>query len=291
MDRKKRFAIATALLSAVFVSALFLVRPLPIVVVFSVVSFGVTAAALENIFFQHDLIRDRYTFPGVALGIFASACIPSLQNDTRWWRAGIGAAFLAFGTLGLLVIIADILKRLSGPRVVRFDEPTPFTWHRFNNTASLEVGGELFSWSGFFHREADELRIECEAVSVDSKACGAVEIVFRFDRLFIGGRRQSLIDISEIHGFATHLAIPREAFGFGVAKALGAFMALFGWRGALFTLAASSMLATGATPFIRRSRTTDKLPFMPFLSAAALLWMLCGPELLAWYLAFAHREK
>lgn len=290
MDRKQKYQITRAVISGALVVALLFLRPLPIALVYSIVAFAVTSVALSNLFFQHDLIRDRYTLPGIAFGILASAFVPSLQGQDIWWRASIESFNWAVGTLVILAGFGELLRRYHGPRVVQFDPPNEFTWTRFNDTASLEIGGELFSWASFFSRDADEITIECQSVNIDSTPMGAIELAFRSDHLFIGERRYLLTGISEIRGLATNLTVPSETLGFGVIKAMAAFTAIFGWQGSIFILLASCIVGTLTIPLIRRSVTTNKVSFMPFLSASALLWMFCGPELLAIYFASVHRK-
>lgn len=82
------------------------------------------------------------------------------------------------------------------------------------------------------------------------------------------------------------LAYKKEAMGFGDVKLLGAVGALFGWKGALFTLFGGAFLGSiiGVFLIFRGKRELQgRIPFGPFLAAAALLWLFFGEEILDWY--------
>lgn len=82
-----------------------------------------------------------------------------------------------------------------------------------------------------------------------------------------------------------------HVMGLGDIKLVAAFGAFLGWRGAmfgilvgiwLFVLVSLPLLALG------RRRILDKIPFGPYLSAAALLWLFWGPRIAALFSAASH---
>ena len=287
MQLKHKYLLVTLSSSIIVTAALLYYRDLPTSLVYCIVAVGVIASGLENIFFNTDIIRDLYTIPGIALGILCSAAIPSMQGEHTHLAGAFQAAAWAAITYGVLAFFVELEGRYSGPREVELNSPATFKWSTFAGIPTLELGSELFLWSELFSRKRAEVRIECDRGSVDGIPITSSELVFRQDKLFIGGRRYLLKDVAMVSGRASHVSFPRESIGLGVIKAMAAFSAIFGWSGALFIFFGSAIISTVLrTPLIHKSLTNSTVPFMPFLAVTALIWMFFGRELVNAYLSF-----
>lgn len=79
-----------------------------------------------------------------------------------------------------------------------------------------------------------------------------------------------------------------EGMGGGDIKLLAMIGAATGWKGVLFTLFSGSLLGTVAGIVIMAmTRIADirlRIPFGPYLSAGAVLYLFFGTELIDWYL-------
>jgi leader peptidase (prepilin peptidase)/N-methyltransferase len=74
----------------------------------------------------------------------------------------------------------------------------------------------------------------------------------------------------------------KEAMGFGDVKLMGAVGAFFGWEAVLFTLMVSSLAGSvvGLTLVATGRRgMQSRIPYGPYISLAALIWMYWGPRL------------
>ncbi|MDA3874750.1 MAG: prepilin peptidase [Kiritimatiellae bacterium] len=90
-------------------------------------------------------------------------------------------------------------------------------------------------------------------------------------------------------GFLGKLAFKKDAMGFGDVKLLGAIGAFLGAPAILFVVFASAFLGSvfGVTCIaLGKNELGGRIPFGPYLSAAALLWLFGGDQLLEAYVTF-----
>jgi leader peptidase (prepilin peptidase)/N-methyltransferase len=79
----------------------------------------------------------------------------------------------------------------------------------------------------------------------------------------------------------------KDGMGGGDIKLLAMMGAFIGWQGVLFTIMASSFIGTGIglVLMIRAGKGMKlAIPFGPFLSMGAILYLFFGPDLINWYL-------
>ena len=81
--------------------------------------------------------------------------------------------------------------------------------------------------------------------------------------------------------------ISKGGMGGGDIKLIAMIGAFLGWQGALFTIFSGALLGSlvGMTlMLLGKKGRKDKVPFGPFLSCGAILFMLSGDHLIQWYL-------
>jgi leader peptidase (prepilin peptidase)/N-methyltransferase len=86
-----------------------------------------------------------------------------------------------------------------------------------------------------------------------------------------------------------HVITKREGMGGGDVKLLAMIGAFIGWKGVLFTILCSSFIGTvvGVTLMLVSSADSKyAVPFGPFLSLGAVIYVLWGEALITWYLGF-----
>ena len=84
--------------------------------------------------------------------------------------------------------------------------------------------------------------------------------------------------------------LQREGMGGGDIKLMAMLGAFLGWHAVLVTMFLAAVLGAGvglALILLRRKGRREPLPFGPFLALGALLAMVWGDTLVAWYLARA----
>jgi leader peptidase (prepilin peptidase)/N-methyltransferase len=84
-----------------------------------------------------------------------------------------------------------------------------------------------------------------------------------------------------------HLITGQEGMGGGDIKLLAMIGAVVGWQGILFTIFTGSFIGCAAGLLLMiKNRKGMKLaiPFGPFLSLGAVLYIFYGPPLISWYI-------
>ena len=78
------------------------------------------------------------------------------------------------------------------------------------------------------------------------------------------------------------MLLPREAMGHGDVKFMAAIGAFLGWKGAVFSLMASSLIGSvvGVTLIVmRRSEWSSRIPYGPYIALAAVIWIFGGKRI------------
>jgi len=79
--------------------------------------------------------------------------------------------------------------------------------------------------------------------------------------------------------------------GFGDVKFMACIGAFLGWKAVLFTVVAASTVGAvvGVISMLAGKREwSAKIPFGPYLSLGAGIWLFYGPQLIAWYWLKLH---
>ncbi|OAI42055.1 hypothetical protein AYO41_04885 [Verrucomicrobia bacterium SCGC AG-212-E04] len=254
---------------------------------FVFVSILVAATFID---FDHMIIPEVLTWGGVAAGVVFSAALPQMMGQANvlvgaLWS--IGAA--AFG-YGLLWVVVEGGKMIFGRKRIRYDPPEKFAWKPVGDEgdAELTVGEDTESWSELFalERESDRLDLVCERIEFAGRTHENVTLHAYHNRIELGTANYPLRMVDAFSGVVSEATFPREAMGLGDVNFLAAIGAFLGWQAVLFTVAAASIVGSvvglATLPLQRRSHSI-KLPFGPYLSVGALLWLFYGPALAEWY--------
>ena len=229
--------------------------------------------------FEHFIIPDQITLGGVAVGFIVSAGLPALHHVTRpadsLMASGLGILVGAGSVFGVL----QLGKLLFGKVRVPLEEGESATF----TESALHLPGEIVPFEEIFFRNSDTIRLHAKRLELVDRCHMNIDVALSPKRLFIGNESFDPETISFIKVESEELVIPREAMGFGDVKFMAAIGAFVGWQGALFSLMASAVV--GATigvglMAIGRKEWSDRLPYGPYISLAAVIWIFFGEELL-----------
>jgi leader peptidase (prepilin peptidase)/N-methyltransferase len=241
--------------------------------------------------FDHLMIPDEITLGSVGAGLLLSLAIPQLMGvdaplEGLFWSA-VGAA-VGYATLRAVV---EAGKLALGKKKIVLPKAEDFTWKRQGDDAELAIAGEIDRWSEFFSRETDELTLHCERLTLAGQSHENVTLRCFFDRVVLGEKTHPLDKLDAFSGRMREFVFPREAMGLGDVKLIAGIGAFLGWKAVFFSIASASFIGSfvGLSLLIGPKKARSlKIPFGPYLSAGALLWLFAGPQLVQWYLHFVR---
>ena len=134
-----------------------------------------------------------------------------------------------------------------------------------------------------------EHRIIPDVISIPGILVGLGVAFFRPDLTPLNALIGSLLGggllLAVVIGY--YLLTKREGMGLGDVKLLAMIGAFLGWKGMLFTLFSSSVLGALSGMVVMIVKKGDMklaIPFGPFLSLGAVLYVFVGERLIGWYL-------
>jgi len=246
--------------------------------------------------FDHLIIPDEITLGGTAAGLLFAALIPQLVGGSTWWQ---GLLFSLLGAAcGYLVLwgVVELGKLAFGRRRIRSAGGAVLQLEIAGREEDplLVLGEERVPLAEFFYRESDQIEATCVRLEIDGGLLESGTLTINHAEIRYGEHLWPLAGLSDalpIRAEVTEITLPREAMGFGDVKFLACIGAFLGWKGALFSLFAGSMVGAligVLLLLVTRGRSGGRIPFGPYLALGAVLWVFAGPELLALYALWMH---
>ena len=259
---------------------------------------GLIAATFID--FEHFIIPDQITLGGVAAGFLVSAALPALgvalHNTTKfvsgqWEIVSLEhpAESLMASGLGILVgagavfAVLQLGKLLFGRMRVPLGEGESATF----TESVLHLPDEVVPYEEICFRNSDTIRLHATRIELVDRCCADADVALSRKRLVIGDESLDPETVPFIKVETDELVIPREAMGVGDVKFMAAIGAFVGWQGALFSLMASAVVGAvvgvGLIAIGRRDWST-RLPYGPYISLAAVIWIFFREDILAAWL-------
>lgn len=227
---------------------------------------------------EHMILPDSLTLGGAVAGIVLSILVPGLLEGGNWEERFRGSLFGAGVGFATLFAVVEVGKLAFGRKRFALDPAEDFAISAGPDGPHLKIGGEDWVLDEVFYRPTDVLELHLAGGECWKLGPSGVE---RED----GTASYQAAD--GWNGTAVAVVIPREAMGFGDVKFMLTLGAFLGWQGAVFSIAAGSLIGAVfgiALLALRRLGEAGRIPFGPYLAAGALIWVAAGPDFLRWYL-------
>jgi leader peptidase (prepilin peptidase) / N-methyltransferase len=244
---------------------------------------------------DHFILPHEITLGGAAVGLICAALVPQrLGYESHWQGFLMSLASAALG-MGVLWLVVELGKLLFGRLRQKFESAKSWSITQPDEdqapVLTCEDAPDL-SLAEVYARATDRLVLTCPQLQVNELEWSDVKAEVWVDKLKVKTADHvlkaefPLTEVKRLAGKLTEIVIPREAMGFGDVLLMITIGSFIGWKGALFTIVAASILGSvigGGSRLIGRSEWGQKLPFGPYLAAGALIWIFAGPEFLEWY--------
>ena len=232
--------------------------------------------------FEHLIIPDEITLGGIVVGFVCSFLVPALHGvkepartlQASFWGIIVGG--------GVIYGVLRVGKLLFGKQKVNLPPDSRIV---FTETALVLPDGEI-SYEEFFYRKTDAVTFEAKTAELVDRCYRNVSVRLSAGQLTIGDETFDPEKISHLEAVTDKLVLPREAMGFGDVKYMAAIGAFLGWPATVFSLMVSSVVgATVGVALIalRRQEWSSRLPYGPYITVAAVLWIFAGKE---WWAKF-----
>ena len=244
--------------------------------------------------FEHFIIPDEITIGGAVAGFVASFLVPQLQGTHSLGQAlGRSLLGIAIGG-GIVYAVLRLGKILFGRQKVKLAGETNIL---FTESALVLPDGEI-PYGDIFYRKSDKIVFFARRLELVDRSYQNVDVRLTApgwaggedepDRhtgeLRIGDDKFNPEEIAFMEATCSELVLPREAMGLGDVKFMAGIGAFLGWKGAVFSLMASSFIGSlvgVALILLRKREWSSRMPYGPYIALAAVIWMFGGYKLFA----------
>jgi leader peptidase (prepilin peptidase)/N-methyltransferase len=232
--------------------------------------------------FEHFIIPDEITFGGMGAGFVCSFLVPRL-HDTHSLSESLKESLIGMG-LGAVVVylILRAGKLFFGREKLSLPAGTRIV---FGETC-LHLPEREIPYEDLLYRDNDMIVVQASTLELVDRCYKDVRVRLARTQLEIGEEKFDPEQVMHMEAVSAEVVLPREAMGLGDVKFMGAIGAFLGWQGVLFSLVISSFIGSlvGITLVLMHKRAlSSRLPYGPYIAAAAALWIFAGPELVEWY--------
>jgi leader peptidase (prepilin peptidase)/N-methyltransferase len=249
---------------------------LPVALVYAIFLAGLICATFID--FEHFIIPDEITLGGIVAGIAFSLLLPQLHNVTSIGlgilRSLLGAAVGA----GIVYAILRLGKLLFGRQKIKLPPDSKIIFLETH----LHLPGREISYDEIFYRKSDAIVLQARTLELVDRGYKDVRVRLSPSALEISGEKINPDDAPFVEAECAEIILPREAMGLGDVKFMAAIGAFIGWQGAVFSLMVSSIIGAAVgiiLILLRRREWSSRMPYGPYIAAAAVIWIFGGKKL------------
>lgn len=249
-------------------------------IIYAVFLAGLIVATFID--FEHFIIPDEITFGGMVLGFICSYLVPSLQGQTSLSGAA-RQSLLGMGLgAGIIYLILRVGKLVFGRHRVALPTDTRIV---FTETA-VQLPDKVIPYEDLFYRQSDTIVLHARTVELVDRCYKEAVVRLSPEALRIDDEQLNPEEVPHLEAVSDQIVLPREAMGLGDVKFMAAIGAFLGWKAVFFSLIVSSFIGSlvGITLVLLRKRAlSSRLPYGPYIAAAAALWVFAGQGIIDWY--------
>ncbi len=252
-------------------------------VVYSIFLAGLITATFID--FEHFIIPDEITLGGAVAGFIASMLVPTLHPGAHTWSEG--AVMSLFGIAvgaGIVYAVLRLGKLMFGRQKIKLPAQSRIV---FGETA-LHLPDQEIPYEEIFYRQSDTIVARAKKIELVDRGYAEATVKLSPAELKIDEEKIAPDAVSHLEAECDELVLPREAMGLGDVKFMAGIGAFIGWKGAVFSLLASSVIgaAVGSCLILMgRREWSSRMPYGPYIALAAALWIFGGDRIFA---AFFH---
>ncbi len=252
--------------------------------VYCLVMAGLITATFID--FEHFIIPDEITLGGAVAGFIISMIVPTLHPAAHTWSEGAVMSLVGIAAgAGIVYAVLRVGKLLFGRERIKFPPNSKIV---FGETA-LHLPDKDIPYEEIFYRQTDTIVLNARTVELVDRGYRDVKVKVSPEAVQIGEEKTTPEAVPHMEAECNEVVLPREAMGLGDVKFMAAIGAFLGWKGAVFSLLASSVIgaAVGIVLIcLQRREWSSRMPYGPYIALAAVIWLFAGEKI--WQLVFPH---
>ena len=260
------------------------------------ISLLVSASLID---YEHQIIPDALNVIGLISGLIFAIMFPLIpfnimgvdsffnSDEITWYKSFIIS--LLSGAFGFLIIYSIVFlgKIVFGIKVLSKNKSNEWSIVEGEENPVLLFDDQEINFEDLFFVGTEKLVFECQKFDLNGNEIITDKISVFYDRIDYNNESIEISDWVSVGGKSVKITYHREAMGFGDVKYMAMIGVFIGWKGILFTLFTASIIGTVVSlpgKILKSDNALNRIPFGPFLSLGAIIWLFYGPQLLDWYI-------